>query len=179
MKHLKNVTYVSIISIVFMLVVLLNSKNSFEIKDIIQTNLSQSLKTVKITEEKIRIDDKKLSISIKMPEVHCTNEEVERYVNAYIRKNINEFVNHQRQDKELNKSSDDIDITINYNVAFEDENLLNIIIYKNTNKGRKSFELEKDSYVFDLKTGQRIYLNNFMKNNLDYQDIIKKNIYDY
>ena len=179
MKYLKNVAYVFIVSIVFMLVALLNSKNSFEIKDIIQTNISQSLRTVKITEEKIKIDDKRLSISIKMPEVHCTNKEVERYINAYIRKNINEFINHQRQDRELNKNSDDIDITINYNVAFEDANLLNIIIYQNTNYGKENFIMEKDSYVFDLKTGQRIYLNNFMKSNSDYQEVIRKYIYYY
>ena len=51
------------------------------------------------------------------------------------------------------------------------------IIYKGTKWGRKEFKLEKDSYVFDLKTGQRIYLDNFLKENEDYKDVIEKYIF--
>ncbi len=169
----------AIIVVITLVVILTNEKNSFEIRDIIQANLSQGLRTVKITEEKIKIDDKKASIILKMPEIHCSNIEVERYINTYIRKNINEYINHQRQDIELNNYSEKVNISINYHVAFEDGNLLNIIIYRNVNKGKKEFALEKDSYLFDLKTGQRIYLDNFVKNNPDYQEVIKKYIYNY
>jgi len=119
----------AIIVVIILVVILVNEKKSFEIRDIIQTNLSQGLRTVKITEEKIKIIDKKASIILKMPEIHCSNIEVERHINAYIRKNINEYINHQRQDIELNNDSEKVDISINYNVAFENGSLLNIIIY--------------------------------------------------
>lgn len=163
---------ISIMVVIALIVFFVNGKNYFDIRDTIQTNLSQGLRTVKITEEKIKIDDKKVSISLKMPEIHGSNIEVERSINAYIRKNINEYINHKRQDIELKNDSKKVDITINYNVAFEDKNLLNIIIYRNINKDKKEFTLEKDSYLFDLNTGQRIYLDNFLKDNSDYKEVI-------
>lgn len=168
-----------VIVVLTLLATLVNEKSTFGARDIIQANLSKGLRTVKITEEKIKIDDKNLSISVKMPEIHCSNTEVERYINTYIRRNINEFINHQRQAIEINNDSEKIDISINYNVAFEDGKLLNIIINRNINKGKKEFVLEKDSYLFDLETGQRVYLDNFLKNNSDYQEVITKYIYNY
>ncbi|HSQ88932.1 DUF3298 domain-containing protein [Romboutsia sp.] len=170
---------ISVIVVLTLLVILSNEKSKFAIRDITQANLSQGLRTVKITEEKIRIDDKNISISVKMPEVHCSKTEVERYINTYIRRNINEFINHQRQAIEINNNSEKKYISINYNVAFEDRNLLNIIIYRNIKKDKNKFTLEKDSYLFDLETGQRIYLDNFLKNNSDYQEVIAKYIYNY
>ncbi|MCU9816642.1 RsiV family protein, partial [Paraclostridium sp. AKS73] len=67
-------------------------------------------------------------------------------------------------------------IDINYHVVFEDKNVLNILIYKDIYIKNKKYERIKDSYVFDLKTGQRIYLDNFLKNNQDYKDTIENYI---
>lgn len=179
MKRTKNIGYIIFTMVLAFLIISISSSNNLNIKDIIQANISQGLRTVKITEEKIKIDDRKLSISIKMPEIHCQDEEVQRYINSYIRKNINEFINTKRQNMELKDSKENIDVSINYGVAFEDGNLLNVIIYKNTNVGKKDFILEKESYIFDLKTGQRIYLDHFLKDNKDYQEVLSKYIYDY
>lgn len=179
MKNKKNIGYIIFTVVLAFLIISISSSNNLKIKDIIQANISQGLRTVKITEEKIKIDDRKLSISIKMPEIHCQDEEVQRYINSYIRKNINEFINTQRQNMELKDSKENIDVSVNYGVAFEDGNLLNVIIYKNTNIGKKDFVLEKESYIFDLKTGQRIYLDHFLKDNKDYQEVLNKYIYNY
>lgn len=179
MKNKKSIAYIGTTILLLIVIVSTSSNDNFIFKDIIQNNISQGIRTVKITDEKIRIDDRKLSISIKMPEVHCVDQEVQRYINSYIRKNINEFINKQRQNMELKKTSENIDILINYSVAFEDENLLNVVIYKNVNRGKKDFSLEKESYVFDLKTGQRIYLDHFLKDNCDYKEVIKKYIDNY
>lgn len=162
-----------------LIISIVKQNNTFRIEDFIQDNIFQGLRAVKITEEKSKIKDKGLSIDIKMPEIHYNNRNVERYINTYIRKNINEFINKQRQISEISKRDYKEDISISYNISFENKNLLNIVIYKNINLDKEQFRLEKDSYVFDLKTGQRIYLDNFLKNNEDYQTVIKKYIDNY
>ncbi|MEG2245890.1 MAG: DUF3298 domain-containing protein, partial [Peptostreptococcaceae bacterium] len=50
------------------------------------------------------------------------------------------------------------------------------IIYKDVYIKDKKYERIKDSYVFDLKTGQRIYIDNFLKNNDDYKYILENYI---
>lgn len=175
----KLLKYIMPLVLIVSVIILINSKDEFNIKDTIQANLSQGLRTVKITEEKTKIDYKNVVISVKMPQIHFSNSEVQRYINTYIRRNINEYVNHQRQESELNNNNEKKNIAINYNVAFEDGNLINIVIYKNINKGKKEFVLEKNSYLFDLKTGQRIYIDNLLKGNLDYEKVITKYIYNY
>lgn len=114
-----------------------------------------------------------------MPEIHYSNEEVERYINSYIRRNINDSINHQRQESQLNKNNTKTNININYHIVFENKSLLNIVIYKEIRYEDNKFKQEKDSYVFDLNTGQRIFLNNLLKDNEDYEDIIYDYIMDY
>ncbi|EPZ60833.1 hypothetical protein H477_0369 [[Clostridium] sordellii ATCC 9714] len=53
---------------------------------------------------------------------------------------------------------------------------MNIIIYKDIYIKEKNYERVKDSYVFDLKTGQRVYIDNFLKNNEDYKHILENYI---
>lgn len=180
MKHTNNfLKSITIITIGILIISIVKQGKFNNIKDIMQTNLYQGLRTVKVTGEKIKIDGKNTSIAIKMPKIHYQNYEVERYINAYIRKSVNEFVNHQRQIGELRKEKKKRDISINYHVAFEDSNLLNIVIYRNTNEKQKDVKLEKDSYIFDLKTGQRVYIDNFLKDNSDYDEVIKNYIDKY
>ena len=57
--------------------------------------------------------------------------------------------------------------------------MINIVIYKSININEDKFELEKDSYVFDLKTGQRVYLDNLLKDNPNYEKVIKNYIDKY
>ena len=81
MKRLKGFLkykYVLLGIIILMIFVKFNISN---IKDGLQTNLYQGLKVVKVTEEKIKIDDDNLSINAKMPKIHYSNENVERYIN--------------------------------------------------------------------------------------------------
>ena len=151
----------------------------FNIKDGLQTNLYQGFKLVKITEEKIKIDEKNLVISARMPEIHYSNEEVERYINSYIRRNINDSINHERQESQLYKNNSKTNVNINYHIVFENKSLLNIVIYKEIRYKDNKFKQEKDSYVFDLNTGQRIFLNNLLKDNEDYEDVIYDYIIDY
>ena len=157
--------YTSLIAIAILTLSLLSNNNVSNILKISQTSLYQSFRVVKITEERSKINYNKICININMPEIHYTNSKVERHINTYIRKNINDYVNYQRQIIDLDKNEQKKYVDINYHVAFEDKNLLNIIIYRNKTWNKDNFELEKDSYVFDLKTGQRVYLDNFLKNN--------------
>ena len=144
----------------------------------IQTNILQGMNIVKVTEEKSQINDDNLNIKFKVPSIHYEDKEVERSINNYIRRNIKEYVNVQRQVNKMNRYNEKHIISINYSVVFEDENIINIVIDKNTTWGKNNYKLEKDSYVFSLKSGQRIYLDEFLKDNKDYSRVITKNIQD-
>ena len=177
MKVAKNwIKPIIFLAIGILIIITVKSGDIFILKKEVKTSIGEYLKVIKVTEEKMIIKDKYISIDAKTPKIHYENEEVERYINSYIRKDINEYINHQRQLSNINKSKSKINIDINYHVVYEDENLINIIIYKNINFNKNEFKLEKDSYVFDLKTGQRIYLDNFLKDNEDYQEVIEKYI---
>ena len=137
-----------------------------------QNNIQQGLKIVKVTEEKSEIKDDNLIIRFKVPSIHYEDKKVERNINDYVKRNIKEYINVQRQINKINAYEDKHVLNITYNVMFEDENIINIVIEKNSTWGEKDYKLEKDSYVFSLKTGERIYLDEFLKGNDDYGDII-------
>lgn len=179
MKILKNFLKYKYILLAIMIFTIFTSVNISNIKEGLQTNLYQGLKLVKVTEEKIKINEKNIVISAKMPEIHYSNEDVERYINSYIRRNINDSINHERQVSQIYREKPKTNVNINYHIVFENKNLLNIVIYKEIKHEDSKFKLEKDSYVFDLNTGQRIFLNNLLKENEDYKDIIYKYIDDY
>ena len=85
-----------------------------------------------------------------MPDIHYSNEEVKRYINSYIRRNINDSINHERQESQLYKNNSKTNVNINYHIVFENKSLLNIVIYKEIRYKDNKFKQEKDSYVFDL-----------------------------
>ncbi|SCH98436.1 MULTISPECIES: DUF3298 domain-containing protein [unclassified Romboutsia] len=177
MKVAKNwIKPIVFLAIGILIIITVKSGDIFILKKEVKTSIGEYLKVIKVTEEKMTIKDKYIFIDAKTPKIHYENDEVERYINSYIRKDINEYINHQRQLSNINKSKSKVNIDINYHVVYEDENLINIIIYKNINFNKNEFKLEKDSYVFDLKTGQRIYLDNFLKDNEDYQEVIERYI---
>ncbi|MGL5713655.1 MAG: DUF3298 and DUF4163 domain-containing protein, partial [Paraclostridium sp.] len=132
--------------------------------------------TVRVTEDKVNIEDKDITMVVSMPVIHYKDKEVERYINTYIRKNINQFINYQKQTNDLRSDNRKVDVSLSYHVAFEDKEILNLIIYKEIKVNSKSYERIKDSYIFDLKTGQRIYLDNFLKDNEDYNSVIENYI---
>ena len=125
----------------------------------IQNNIQEGLKVVKVTDEKSEINDENLSIKFKVPSIHYDNKEVEKNINSYIKRNIKEYINVQRHINKINSYNEKYILNITYNVVFEDENIINIVIEKNTTWGNKKYKLEKDSYVFSLKNGDRIYLD--------------------
>ena len=179
MKRLEYFLKYKYILLAIIILTICSKVNISNIKDGLQTNLYQGLKMIKVTEEKIKIDEKNLSISAKMPEIHYSNEEVERYINSYIRRSINDSINHERQEYQLYKDNPKTNVNINYHIVFENKSLLNIVVYKEIRYKENKFNQEKDSYVFDLNTGQRIFLNNLLKDNEDYEEIIHDYIINY
>lgn len=179
MKGLKNFLKYKYILLAIIMIAIFIKFDISNIKDGLQTNLYKGLKMIKVTEEKIKIDEKNLVINAKMPEIHYSNEEVERYINSYIRRNINDSINYERQKSQICKSDCKSNVNINYHIVFENKNLLNIVIYKDIKFKNNKFNQEKYSYVFDLNTGQRIFLNNLLKDNEDYEDIIHDYIIEY
>ena len=168
--------YILLVVMIFTIFIKFNISN---VKDGLQASLYQGLKMVKVTEEKIKIKDKNLEINARMPEIHYSNESVERYINSYIRRNINDCVNYERQKYQVNNNDSKVNINIGYHIVFENKNLLNLVIYKEDRFKDNKFNKEKYSYVFDLKTGQRIFLNNLLKDNKNYEDTINNYITSY
>ena len=113
MNRLENFLKYKYILLAIMILTIFSVFDIFNIKDGLQTNLYQGFKLVKITEEKIKIDEKNLVISARMPEIHYSNEEVERYINSYIRRNINDSINHERQESQLYKNNSKTNVNIN------------------------------------------------------------------
>ncbi len=178
MKTLKSFLKYKYILLAIMLLTIFSKIDISNVKDILQTNLSQGLKIIKVTDEKIKIDEKNIIINARMPEIHYSNEIVERYINSYIRRNINDLINDERQYSQLNRKKSKANININYHIVFENKSLLNMVVYKES-KEDETLKYEKYSYIFDLNTGQRIYLNNLLKENEDYEEIIYKYIKNY
>ena len=177
MKDLKNfVKPILFLTIGLLLISLVKNIDFTSMMTKIQNNMQQGLTVVKITDEKSEIKDDNLNIKFKVPSIHYDDKEVEKSINSYIKKNIKEYINVQRQINKMNKYSEKHAVNITYNVVFEDENLINIVIEKNTTWGKKDYKLEKDSYVFNLNTGKRVYLDEFLKGNDDYSAVITKTI---
>ena len=93
MNRLENFLKYKYILLAIMILTIFSVFDIFNIKDGLQTNLYQGFKLVKITEEKIKIDEKNLVISARMPEIHYSNEEVESlaYEIFYFDKSIDEL----------------------------------------------------------------------------------------
>ncbi|WP_455539582.1 DUF3298 and DUF4163 domain-containing protein [Terrisporobacter sp.] len=177
MKDLKNfVKPVLFLTIGLLLISLVRNFDFTSMMLKIQNNIQQGLTVVKITDEKSEIKDDNLNIKFKVPSIHYDDKEVEKSINNYIKKNIKEYINVQRQINKMNKYSEKHVVNITYNVAFEDENLINIIIEKDTTWGKNDYKLEKDSYVFNLNTGKRVYLDDLLKDNDDYSSVITETI---
>jgi len=179
MKRQKSFLKYKYILLAVMILTIFIKFNISDIKGGLKTNLYQGLKMVKVTEEKIKIEDKNLEINARMPEIHYSNKSVERYINSYIRRNINDSINYERQKYQVNNNDFKVNININYHIIFENKNLLNIVIYKEERLKDNKFNKYKYSYVFDLKTGQRIFLNNLLKDNKNYEDTINNYITSY
>ncbi len=164
------------IGILIVCTIIFISNEKYNIKDKIQLSLYQAVNIVKITEEKIKIEEENLKINTIMPDIHYSNQQVERYMNSYIRRDINSYINKQRQIHQLNKNKNNKIININYHVAFENKNILNLIINREIKTDKNKYIFEKDSYVFDLRSGQRIYIDNFLKDNENYSKVITEYI---
>lgn len=173
-KFLKHIILVLFFCLIITMITKLDTSKMISF---IQSNVSKNLKTIKITEDKSKVEYDDLTIIVKMPKLHHQNKNVERYINSYIRKNINKFINNEKQYKEIKNNKKEVYIELTYDIAFQDKNLINIVINKYISTGQNDYQLEKDSYIFDLKTGQRIYIDNFFKDTPNYKDIIISNIY--
>ena len=177
MKSLKNfIKPILFLTLGLLLLSILRTVDFTSMMSKIQNNIQEGLKVVKVTDEKSEINDENLIINFKVPSIHYDNKDVEKNINSYIKKNIKEYINVQRQINKMNTYSEKRCINISYSVVFEDENIINIIIEKNTTWGEKEYRLEKDSYVFNLKNGDRIYLDEFLKGNENYSSVITETI---
>ena len=114
MKRQKSFLKYKYILLVVMILTIFIKFNISDIKGGLKTNLYQGLKMVKVTEEKIKIEDKNLEINARMPEIHYSNKSVERYINSYIRRNINDSINYERQKYQVNNNNFKVNVNINY-----------------------------------------------------------------
>lgn len=165
--------FVASICITVLSLILLYDTELVDISSKVKANIVDSIKTVKVTEERSKVECKNLSITVRMPKLYCDNKNAERYINSFIRNNINSYINHKRQDIELQNDKQKTSILLEYNLAFQSKDVINIVIVKETKIGKNKFSTNKESYIFDLKTGQRIYIDNLLGENENYKELIK------
>ncbi|MEG2983673.1 MAG: DUF3298 domain-containing protein [Peptostreptococcaceae bacterium] len=177
MAYIKKIIFLIAITTVMIFTINITTKATRESHfNNLKTSIIQGFKSIKVKEDKSIIEYDGIKFIVSMPVVEYEDKKIERYMNTYIRKNINQFINLKKQQRDIVSNNRDDKISINYHIAFEDKNVINIIIYKDVYIKDKKYERIKDSYVFDLKTGQRIYIDNFLKNNDDYKYILENYI---
>ena len=107
MKDLKNfVKPILFLTIGLLLISLVKNIDFMSMMTKIQNNMQQGLTVVKITDEKSEIKDDNLNIKFKVPSIHYNDKEVEKSINSYIKKNIKEYINVQRQINKMKKYSE-------------------------------------------------------------------------
>ncbi|MEN2258503.1 hypothetical protein AAIB48_12420 [Paraclostridium benzoelyticum] len=98
MVNIKKIIPLIIITIVSISAIFINLKLNENISiNEIKTSIIQGFKTVKIVADKNNIDYDGLKFNVNMPVVDYEDKDIERYINTYIRKNINEFINLKKQ----------------------------------------------------------------------------------
>ncbi len=100
MVNIKKIISLIIITIVSISAIFINLKlnENMSINEI-KTSIIQGFKTVKIIADKSSIDYGGLKFNVNMPVVDYEDKDIERYINTYIRKNINEFINLKNKKK--------------------------------------------------------------------------------
>lgn len=177
---MKNKKYISAYLIFTILVcgLLFYTDDKYEMSDKMQLNIYNAINVVKISEKKSRINDKNFEMSITMPDIHYADKNIERYINSCIRQDINNYINKQRQNAKIN-NEEQKHIKLDYHIPFENKNILNLFITKEIRVNNEYIFFEKDSYVFDLNSGQKIQLDNLFRNNENYKDEIENYINKY
>lgn len=175
---MNNIIKIVITSIVVICICLIFGESSLIDNNMNKNFMIEGLKSIKTTEEKINIKLDEIDINARIPIINHKNKEVEKYLNSTIKKDINEFIDLQIQNTRLDKKRK-VYLNINYHITFEDRDALNLIIFKKLETGKKEYTLYKSSYVFDLNTAQVVHIDEFFKDNKDYDKVIKKYILDY
>ncbi|WP_270519952.1 hypothetical protein, partial [Paraclostridium sordellii] len=126
----KFIFYISIstLAIIFLFIVIgTQYESKIDLKNL-KASIIQGFKSVRIKEEKYKLNYDGITFAINMPIVEYEDKNIERYINTYIRKNINQFINLKKQQRDISPNYDDVKVKVNFHTAFEDKNLLNIII---------------------------------------------------
>lgn len=144
-----------------------------------QVFLEQGLKSIKIKEQNIRVKKDNINISGKMPVVYYKDKNIQQNINLLIDREVNEFVNTEIQNSQLYNEKYKKNVEINYYIPFEDKNILNIVINKKIFLNKDSYYFIKDSYVFDLNSGQIVSIGELLKDNPDYKKTIRDYIVNY
>ena len=94
MVNIKKIISLIIITTISISVIYINLKLNRNIGiDEIKTSIIQGFKSVKVVADNNSIEYDGLKFNVNMPVLDYEDKKIERYINTYIRKNINEFIN--------------------------------------------------------------------------------------
>lgn len=168
------------VSILMFTILYINDFNyNVDKKQIPQAFLEQGLKSIKIKEQGIKKKEDSINITGKMPIIHYKDTNIQQNINLLIDREFNEFINTEIQNSKILNEKYKKNVEINYYIPFEDKNILNIVITKKIFLNKDNYYFIKDSYVFDLNTGQIISIGELLKDNPDYKNTIRDYIVDY
>jgi hypothetical protein len=141
--------------------------------------LEQGLKSIKIKEQNIKRKEDNINISGKMPIVYYKDKNIQQNINLLIDREVNEFINTEIQNSKIFNEQYKKNVEINYYIPFEDKNILNIVIDKKIFLNKDNYYFIKDSYIFDLNSGQIISIGELLKDNPDYKNTIRDYLVNY
>ena len=94
MVNIKKIISLIIITVILIATIFISLGENEKISiNEIKTSIIQGFKTVKVVSDKSSINYDGLNFNVNMPVINYKDKNIERYINTYIRKNINEFIN--------------------------------------------------------------------------------------
>ncbi|WP_129597880.1 PdaC/SigV domain-containing protein [Anaerophilus nitritogenes] len=142
---------------------------------------NEKMYQVEIAQEDFILDKKYIKGTLKIPVVRNTeNVEAQDRINNLLKNEIMEFID--TKTKFSISSQEEIDtptiIGSEFEVTYQTDNIISLIIEKNVNEGKKDGYVLKTPYTLDLKTGKQIDLYRFFDEQEDYQKVIKDYIHN-
>ncbi|MBF8983604.1 DUF3298 and DUF4163 domain-containing protein [Lutibacter sp. B2] len=135
--------------------------------------------SAEITAKQMSIDENYITGDINIPVISkLQDKNVEKKVNEIFEKDINEFVDEKvtmakRDYKEENKDDQKEEVNVTYKVAYQNENLVSIVIDKKAKQGKNNTFTIRKGYTIDLKSGKQVNLYHLFDSREEYKNIIK------
>jgi hypothetical protein len=147
------------------------------VKADIQSNVkNEQMQGVPVKKEIIKINEDYIQGNISIPIVkNLKNQKSQEKINTLLKENIMNFVNSEKEYTESieQKNTEKILVTVTYEITYNQQGLISVLIHKNAQKGKDYTFAVKDAFTIDLNTGKPVNLYQLFDPKEDYKQKIK------